>query len=188
MMVRQLTQCFVMARFKRAIHHCHSWVARMKRAMTVLGGVAMLAMLVTVPIFAVQPDEILADPALEARARNLSTELRCLVCQNQSIDESDAPLARDLRLLIREQLVQKKSDAEIMDFLVARYGDYVRLRPPFRGSTLVLWLLPFLLLAGAMIVFVRRGKTNPPAETPLSQPEAQRLESILGHADGAKKP
>mgnify|MGYP005858098385 CR=1 FL=1 len=91
---------------------------------------------------AVQPGEVLADPALEARARALSANLRCLVCQNQSIDESDAPLARDLRLLVRERLVAGDSDAQVERFLVARYGEFVLLRPPFAAHTLLLWLMP----------------------------------------------
>ena len=97
-----------------------------------------------------QPDEILPDPALETRARNLSRELRCMVCQNQSIDDSDAPLARDLRLLVRERLKAGDSDTQIVDFLVARYGDFVLLKPRFTSHTALLWLLPFLvLIAGA---------------------------------------
>src|SRR6187397_3078929 len=99
------------------------------------------------PAFAVQPDEVLSDPALEARARVLSQELRCLVCQNQSIDDSDALLARDLRLLLRERLKSGDSDQQVLDFLVARYGEFVLLRPPFTWHTLALWLAPPLLLA-----------------------------------------
>ncbi|MAI47540.1 MAG: cytochrome c-type biogenesis protein CcmH [Hyphomicrobiaceae bacterium TMED74] len=100
--------------------------------------------------FAVEPDEILNDPALEQRARTLSAELRCLVCQNQSIDDSNAPLARDLRLLVRERLTAGESDKQVLDFIVARYGEFVLLRPPFGWHTLLLWLAPFLLLAGAI--------------------------------------
>ena len=91
---------------------------------------------------AVQPDEILSDPALEARARALSKELRCMVCQNQSIDDSDAPLARDLRLLVRERLKAGDSDAQVIDFLVARYGEFVLLKPRFTSHTALLWLMP----------------------------------------------
>ena len=97
-----------------------------------------------------QPNEVLSDPALEARARGLSANLRCLVCQNQSIDDSDAPLARDLRLLVRERLVAGDSDAEVTRFLVARYGEFVLLRPPFGWHTLMLWLTPVLLLTLAV--------------------------------------
>src|SRR6187431_1125217 len=105
-----------------------------------------LACFASGPALAVQPDEILADPALESRARTLSSELRCMVCQNQSIDDSDAPLARDLRLLVRERLKAGDSDTQIRDFLVARYGDFVLLKPRFTRQTALLWLLPFLVL------------------------------------------
>lgn len=99
---------------------------------------------------AVEPDEVLPNPALESRARDLSTELRCLVCQNQSIDDSNAPLARDLRLLVRERLKAGDSDAQVKDFIVARYGDFVLLKPPFRVYTLLLWVAPLLALFGAL--------------------------------------
>src|SRR5262245_16988037 len=103
---------------------------------------------------AVQPDEIMADPAKEARARDLSRELRCMVCQNQSIDDSDAPLARDLRLLVRERIAAGDSDAQVLDFLVARYGAFVLLRPRFEAQTFLLWLLPPLALAvGAALLW-----------------------------------
>ena len=98
--------------------------------------------------YAVQPDEIMSDPAKEARARDLSRELRCMVCQNQSIDDSEAPLARDLRLLVRERIAAGDSDAQVIDFLVARYGEFVLLKPRFNRHTLLLWLLPPLALAG----------------------------------------
>ena len=94
------------------------------------------------PALAVQPDEVLSDATLEARARGLSRELRCMVCQNQSIDDSDAPLARDLRLLVRERLTAGDSDAQVQDFLVARYGEFVLLKPPFEWHTALLWLTP----------------------------------------------
>ena len=100
------------------------------------------------PAFAVQPDEILPDPALEARARTLSRELRCMVCQNQSIDDSDAPLARDLRLLVRERLKAGDSDAQVLDFLTARYGQFVLLKPRFGWDTALLWLAPAGVLSG----------------------------------------
>src|SRR3954462_3419322 len=103
-----------------------------------------LMVIASTPAFAVQPDEVLTDPALEARARVLSQELRCLVCQNQSIDDSDALLARDLRILLRERLKNGDSDRQVLDFLVARYGEFVLLRPPFGWHTLVLWLAPGL--------------------------------------------
>ena len=108
---------------------------------------------------AVQPDEIMADPAKEARARDLSRELRCMVCQNQSIDDSDAPLARDLRLLVRERITAGDSDSQVMDFLVARYGEFVLLKPRFEPRTLLLWLVPPSVLAGgalALWIYARR--------------------------------
>src|SRR5882724_7352075 len=104
--------------------------------------IAALTLLVSAQAFAVQPDEILGDPVLETRARGLSKELRCMVCQNQSIDDSDAPLARDLRLLVRERLKEGESDQQVIDFLVARYGDFVLLRPRFNWHTALLWLGP----------------------------------------------
>jgi cytochrome c-type biogenesis protein CcmH len=131
------------------------------------------------PAVAVQPDEILKDPALESRARNLSSNFRCLVCQNQSIDESEAPLARDLRLLIREQLIEGKSDAEVTDFVVTRYGEYVLLSPPFRTSTLILWLTPFaLLLAGATYLWTRSNSVLTKPDQ-LTTEDESKLAEIL---------
>jgi cytochrome c-type biogenesis protein CcmH len=138
---------------------------------------------------AVQPDEILRDPALEARAREISKELRCLVCQNQSIDDSNAPLARDLRVIVRERLVAGDGDREVLDFVTRRYGDFVLLRPPFKASTLVLWLGPAaILLVGGIgaLVFLRgRGRSAAGAElagegAPLSADEQARLARLLG--------
>lgn len=139
--------------------------------------VAMVA--VAQPAGAVQPDEVLADKQLEARARAISTGLRCLVCQNQSIDDSDAPLARDLRLLVRERLQAGDSDTAVRDFVVSRYGDFVLLKPPFKLDTVTLWASPFLvLLAGAVaIVFGRRSRRAP--SPGLSPAEQARLEAIL---------
>ena len=108
--------------------------------------------------YAVQPDEIMSDPALEARARDLSRELRCMVCQNQSIDDSEAPLARDLRLLVRERIAAGDSDAQVMDFLVARYGEFVLLKPRLKPHTLLLWLLPPLALAGGGLALWTHGR------------------------------
>jgi cytochrome c-type biogenesis protein CcmH len=126
--------------------------------------VAMLLYLVP-PALAVEPDEVLADPTLEARARALSAELRCMVCQNQSIDDSDAPLARDLRLLLRERIAAGDTDGEVTQFLVARYGDFILLRPRFKPGTLLLWATPVVvLLAGiGLILWSRRrgGKDGP---------------------------
>ena len=133
------------------------------------------------PALAVQPDEVLKDPTLEARARALSADLRCMVCQNQSIDDSDAPLARDLRILVRERLVAGDSDAAVKDFLVARYGDFVLLRPPLEWRTALLWAAPFVVLAlglaGALAAARRRGAA--PAVTPLSESERKALDEIL---------
>jgi len=130
---------------------------------------------------AVQPDEILPDPALETRARNLSRELRCMVCQNQSIDDSDAPLARDLRLLVRERLKAGDSDTQILDFLVARYGDFVLLKPRFTSHTALLWLLPFLvLIVGAVaLLMLRRRQRNRAGSARLSDDEEARVAEVL---------
>ena len=136
-------------------------------------------------VLAVQPDEVLADKALEARARALSTELRCLVCQNQSIDDSNAPLARDLRLIVREKLVAGESEDAILAFLVARYGEFVLLKPRFTMATALLWLGPFLvLLAGGIgIVLVARRRRVTENSTPLSADEQARLEALTRQGD-----
>jgi cytochrome c-type biogenesis protein CcmH len=143
---------------------------------------AFLTMAIMMPIaaFAVQPDEQLKDPALEARARKLSAELRCLVCQNESIDDSNAPLARDLRLLVRERITAGDTDADIRAFLVRRYGEFVLLRPPFSWRTALLWTGPFLALAAAAFLLLRRAGTpaTPPA-APLSEAEKAELERRL---------
>lgn len=131
---------------------------------------------------AVQPDEILNDPVLEAMAREISAELRCLVCQNQSIDDSDAPLARDLRLLVRERLKKGDSKSEIINFLVARYGEFVLLRPPFSAKTYLLWFAPLLLLGvGSYLAYrIFGGKRSVVASpTPLSDNERASLDRIL---------
>ena len=136
--------------------------------------------LLAAPAFAVQPDERLADPALEARARALSRELRCIVCQNESIDDSNATLAKDIRLLLRERLVAGDSDAQAKAFLVARYGDFVLLRPPVRIETWLLWFGPFALLAlGGLAAFatLRRRRPAPPA--PLTPEEQAKLDALL---------
>lgn len=129
---------------------------------------------------AVQPGEMLADPALEQRARTISAELRCLVCQNQSIDDSDAPLAGDLRRLVRERLEAKDSDQQVLDYVVARYGEFVLLKPPFELSTLLLWLTPVLVLIGGLALVLRAAKkdvSNPSA--PLTEQEKAKLDTIL---------
>ena len=133
---------------------------------------------------AVQPDEVMADRAKEARARDLSRELRCMVCQNQSIDDSDAPLARDLRLLVRERIAGGDSDSQVIDFLVARYGEFVLLKPRFTLHTLLLWLLPPLALIGgglALWFYSRRRSKAGSATDPshLTEEEEVRLERLL---------
>lgn len=132
------------------------------------------------PTLAVQPDEILADTAMEARARSISGGLRCLVCQNQSIDDSDAPLAKDLRLLVRERLQAGDSDSQVREYLVARYGEFVLLKPPFSWSTIILWGAPFVILFGAMLLALRtlfssRSKTVAAALSPAEQDAFDKL-------------
>ena len=138
----------------------------------------LLFLLLAAPALAVQPGEMLNDPALEARARDLSAGLRCLVCQNESIDESDADLARDIRRLIRERIGQGQSNAEVRDFLVSRYGDFILLKPPFKLSTALLWFsAPLTFLIGALAIFAAsRRKAAPPK--PLSAEEERRLREI----------
>jgi cytochrome c-type biogenesis protein CcmH len=146
--------------------------------------IALIALLVTLvsPALAVTPDEMLKDPALEARARHLSQELRCMVCQNQSIDDSEAPLAHDLRVLVRDRLTAGDSDRQVLDYLVARYGEFVLLKPPFASRTLLLWGLPPLALIAGMVGLVaalrrRRSVTTEPA--PLSAAEQRRLATLV---------
>lgn len=139
--------------------------------------------LVAAPAYAVQPDEILADPALEARARELSKGLRCLVCRNENIDESNADLARDLRVLVRERLVAGDSDEEVISYLVDRYGEYVLLQPTVSGENLILWIAgPAMLLMalGTAALYLRRRRSAPDAApAPLSAEEKARLKEIL---------
>jgi cytochrome c-type biogenesis protein CcmH len=151
----------------------------------------MLALSSAQRALAVQPDEILPDPALEARARVLSKELRCMVCQNQSIDDSDAPLARDLRLLVRERLKGGESDQQVLDFLVARYGNFVLLKPPFNWHTALLWLGPPTVLAGGALVLLlfarRRNRRNVNIGKPeggnLSVAEEARLARLMNSGE-----
>jgi cytochrome c-type biogenesis protein CcmH len=131
------------------------------------------------PVAAVQPDEVLSDPALEARARLLSAQLRCMVCQNQSIDDSDAPLARDLRILVRERLLAGDSNAQIREFLVARYGQFVLLEPEKNRRTAFLWFAPLIVLITGVLVllrFYRSGRTR--AARPLTPAEKKRLREL----------
>lgn len=130
------------------------------------------------PAYAVQPDEVLSNSQLETRARNLSEGFRCLVCQNQSIDESDASLARDLRILIRERLTSGDSDQQITDFVVARYGDYVLLKPRLNASTAVLWATPFLIIIVGAGLFLRRKTAAAAAESPLTEKEQAALRDL----------
>lgn len=142
---------------------------------------------IVAPAWAVQPDEVLPDARLEARARQISAGLRCLVCQNQSIDDSNAPLARDLRLLVRERLSAGDSDEAVLSYVVQRYGEFVLLRPPLNLGTVLLWLAPLLLLVSAVVFALRQfrssgaaaSSTGVRAETPLSAEEARRLDEIL---------
>lgn len=139
----------------------------------------LLICLLCSPVFAVEPNEMLDDPALEARAQEIGKEIRCLVCRNESVEDSNADLARDLRLVIRERVVAGDSDAEVQTFLVDRFGEYILLRPRFGGSTLWLWLTgPLLLLAGAVVAvsFVLRGRHDVNA---LTDDEEARLRGLL---------
>lgn len=141
----------------------------------------LLACCLACAAFAVEPDEVLNDPALEARARVISKDLRCLVCRNENIDSSNAGIARDLRLLVRERLVAGDEDAQVVDYIVDRYGEYVLLRPARTLSNLFLWAagpVLFLVGGGVMIAFVRRKRTAP-AEA-LTQEEQDRLDQLLG--------
>jgi cytochrome c-type biogenesis protein CcmH len=150
-----------------------------------LAFLVMVALSVAAPAFAVQPDEILTDPALEVRARAISAGLRCLVCQNQSIDDSDAPLARDLRILVRDRLKAGDSDEQIIDFVVDRYGEFVLLKPRFEPHTLLLWLAtPVVGLAAlAMVILAaRRRKIESNQAVPLSKSEQQKLKKLLDRA------
>ncbi|SNX67599.1 cytochrome c-type biogenesis protein CcmH [Cereibacter ovatus] len=142
----------------------------------------ILALTLAAPAFAVQPDEILPDPALETRAREISKDLRCLVCRNESIDDSNAQLARDLRLLVRERLVEGDSDAEVMAFVVDRYGEYVLLNPTTGGANLILWIAgPAMLAAGlgTAALYLRRRRSAPEPQPALSESERARLTEIL---------
>lgn len=149
----------------------------------------LLVAVLTLPAFAVEPGEMLQDPALEARARELSKEIRCLVCQNQSIDDSNAGLAKDLRVILRERLVAGDSDAEIKTFLVDRYGDFVLLKPPVKAETLFLWYGPFAIGAlgaiGVAVFLLRRrgGDDGTEAPVPLSADERKRIDALLSEQD-----
>ena len=150
----------------------------MTRLLTVL----VLLLGVVLPAIAVEPDEMLDDPVLEQRARALSVEIRCVVCQNESIDSSNADIARELRILVRERLVAGDSDQQVLDYLVARYGDFVLLRPPVKPETYLLWFGPlvvFLLGVVGVFFYFRRQPAATPAPQALSPEERARLARLL---------
>jgi cytochrome c-type biogenesis protein CcmH len=152
----------------------------MRRLLAIM--VLALAIFANVPAgYAVQPDEMLSNPVLEKRARTISSELRCLVCQNESIDESNAPLAADIRRLVRERLTAGDSDAQVKDYLVARYGEFVLLKPRFELSTLLLWLTPVLVFLAGLVLAARAAARQPATESnSLSEQEKSKLAQILG--------
>ncbi|MCQ1833834.1 cytochrome c-type biogenesis protein CcmH [Neorhizobium galegae] len=140
-----------------------------------------LALLAPLPAFAVNPDEVLPNPVLEQRARNLSAQLRCMVCQNQSIDDSNAELARDLRVLVRERLTNGDTDGQVIDYVVSRYGEFVLLKPRFSAKTMILWATPVLLLlvgGVAILVFVRTRPSQRSVAS-LTAEEQDRIEELL---------
>ena len=161
-------------------HNCHP--ERSEGPLRLWSLCLMILMLLAFPSLAVEPSETLKDPALEARARSIGQALRCVVCQNQSIDDSSAEVAHDMRVAVRERLVAGDSDAQVFDYMVARYGDYVLLKPPFKTGTWLLWLgAPLLLLvasAAILLTALRRRATAP--LPPLSDEERERLKSLLG--------
>lgn len=143
-----------------------------------------LLLLNALPLFAVESKEMLTDPALEARARNLSKELRCMVCQNQSIDDSEAPLARDIRILIRSRIASGETNDAVRAYLVSRYGDFILLKPPFKPETMLLWLSPALVLGAGLAgaIFARR---RAPRSTPALSAEEEARLAALTAGDGA---
>ncbi len=155
---------------------------------------AVVVMISSSAAYAVLPDEVMSDPAKEARARNLSRELRCMVCQNESIDDSEAPLARDLRLLVRERIAAGDSDAQVLNFLVARYGEFVLLKPRLERRTLLLWLLtPFVLAAGALALWMnsRRRKAvvaEDPSAAQLTAEEEARIKQLMSSEPASERP
>lgn len=154
-------------------------------------GLAVALLLAAAPALAVQPDEVMGDPVLESRARALSGELRCMVCQNQSIDDSDAPLARDLRLIVRERLAAGDSDAQVRDFMVQRYGEFVLLRPRFSWRNGLLWATPVLVLIfGGICVLMARRRASAARGQPfaLSAEEEAHLKRLLADGEGDARP
>jgi cytochrome c-type biogenesis protein CcmH len=165
------------------------------RKLIAISFVLLMAALAASAAYAVQPDEIMSDPARESRARDLSRELRCMVCQNQSIDDSEAPLARDLRLLVRERIAAGDSDAQVIDFLVARYGEFVLLKPRLNPHTWLLWLLPPLALVGGGLALWRYGRrrsvsmaADDPSRFQLTAEEEARLERLIATEPSPDKP
>ena len=148
-----------------------------------MSAIVALMLLAMPAVHAVQPDEIMSDPLKESRARDLSRELRCMVCQNQSIDDSEAPLARDLRLLVRERIAAGDTNSQVIDFLVARYGEFVLLKPRFERQTLLLWLLaPLLLAGGGLALWLqvwRRSQAGSGGPAPLTPDEEAKLAALL---------
>jgi len=161
----------------------YSTLTRAVRRVVMPLAVAASLVAAAMPAHAVQPDEMLDDAALEQRARALSAELRCVVCQNQSIDDSTAPLARDLRIIVRERLTAGDTDPQVIDFIVARYGNFVLLKPPVQANTIFLWFGPALLLVLALVGFGalmrRRSRAAPTTPEALSEQERTRLNQIL---------
>lgn len=149
-----------------------------------LGLAAVVALTLAAPVLAADPSEMLKDPALESRAEKLGKELRCLVCQSESIEDSNADLAKDLRVIVRERIQSGESDEQVKKFVVDRYGDYVLLKPPFKAATLVLWVGPFVLFVLGLVAvwafYRRRGGTAAPLQpAPLTDAEKRRLEALL---------
>jgi cytochrome c-type biogenesis protein CcmH len=146
---------------------------------------ALLVLLHAMPAFAVEPDEILKDPALEARARALSQQLRCMVCQNQSIDDSAAPLAHDLRVLVRDRLKNGDSDAQVLDFVVSRYGEFVLLKPRFAWHNALLWAVPpgVLVIGAVSLLILARRRRPAGAQPPLDDDEQRKLAAMLPPRD-----
>jgi len=160
----------------------------------IFGLVVAIGLMTVSPARAVLPDEIMSDPAKEARARDLSRELRCMVCQNQSIDDSEAPLARDLRLLVRERIAAGDTDAQVIDFLVSRYGEFVLLKPRLNSHTWVLWLLPPLVLAGGGAALwmsnrrrIRNGLADEKSTQGLTADEEARLKRLMAAEPAGKR-
>ena len=159
-------------------NHAPTRMQRTLASRRVLPVLLALLALASAPVLAVQPDEVMKDPALEARARALSAELRCLVCQNELIDDSEAPLARDIRLLIRQRISQGESNDAVRAYLVSRYGDFILLKPPFQADTLLLWLSPAIVL-GLGVAAALYARRRAPSETPrLSAEEEARLAAL----------